>query len=79
MIATFNKAIDALVTANNLPPTPDFYAWFSDHPEDLCTVNQCEVNWIGINPSPTGSIHMHQQWAATLDPLYSKSTNIEAE
>lgn len=60
----FLEAIDSLTTQNNLPPGPDFYTYFREHPELLGSD--------GVHPNAeTGGGHMmHQLWAEALYPLY---------
>lgn len=73
LVAAYNQEIDALVASNELAPAPDLYAFFSAHPELLCSSeSDCEPQWIGISPAdPDGYIAVNQQWAAALDGLYA--------
>jgi len=56
-------AIDELTTANNLPKGPDFFDYFSKHPEELSTSD-------GVHPNEKGAASMHRLWAEALSPLY---------
>lgn len=59
----FLKAIDELTEANNLPAGPDFFDYFSKHPEELSTSD-------GVHPAEKGAASMHRLWAEAMAPLY---------
>lgn len=54
-IAHYAQVCKDLATANNLPPGPDFYTWFKDHPDEL------EVD--KVHPNEAGSASMQRLWA----------------
>ncbi len=58
-------AIDQLTEENNLIPGPDFYTWFSTHPNDLASD--------GVHPSDSGSASMQRLWAEKMDSIYTLS------
>lgn len=60
----FLKAIDELTEANNLPKGPDFFDYFSKHPEELSTSD-------GVHPAEKGAASMHRLWAEAMAPLYA--------
>ena len=58
-------AIDSLTEAYGLFPGPDFYTWFSLHPEDLASD--------GVHPSESGNASAQRLWAESLAALYTGS------
>lgn len=56
-------AIDELTEKNGLPKGPDFFDYFSKHPEELSTSD-------GVHPAETGAQSMHRLWAEAVAPLY---------
>lgn len=56
-------AIDELTTKNNLPKGPDFFDYFSKHPEELSSTD-------GVHPAEKGAASMHRLWAEAVAPLY---------
>lgn len=58
-------AIDELTQENDLIAGPDFYTWFSTHPEDLTSD--------GVHPSESGSESMQRLWAEKMASLYTGS------
>lgn len=56
-------AIDELTEKNNLPKGPDFFAYFSKHPEELSASD-------GVHPNEKGAASMHRLWAEAMAPLY---------
>lgn len=56
-------AIDELTASNNLPAGPDFFDYFSKHPEELSTSD-------GVHPAEKGAASMHRLWAEAMAPLY---------
>lgn len=56
-------AIDELTEKNNLPKGPDFFDYFSKHPEELSTSD-------GVHPAKKGAASMHRLWAEAMAPLY---------
>lgn len=56
-------AIDELTSSNNLPAGPDFFDYFSKHPEELSTSD-------GVHPAEKGAASMHRLWAEAVAPLY---------
>ena len=60
----FLEAIDKLTVDNNLPTGPDFYTYFSKHPELLGD------DGVHPNASTGGGKAMHRLWAEALMPLY---------
>lgn len=66
-------AIDKLTKDNNLPAGPDFYGYFSEHPEELSTQD-------GVHPAdPAGGQSMHRLWAEAVAPLYASSDPNEVD
>jgi hypothetical protein len=75
-ITPLNAAIDALVAKYGLMPSPDMYAWFQAHPNELCTAADTndpsgfcgESQWNGIQPinapSRPGVSDTIRLWAA---------------
>jgi len=75
-IAKLNTAIDALVTKYGLLPSPDMFAWFQAHPNELCGAGDTndpsgfcgESQWNGIQPinvpSRPGVSDTIRLWAA---------------
>lgn len=63
-VQALNAAIDRLTERNHLPPGPDLYQWFKDHPEQLGPD--------GVHPNDAGSIAINQLWFAALQPLYRR-------
>jgi uncharacterized protein YjdB len=61
----FLTAIDELTEENDLIAGPDFYTWFSTHPEDL--------NSDGVHPNESGSESMQRLWAEQMASLYTGS------
>ncbi len=57
-------AIDELTAANNLPKGPDFFGYFSKHPEELSAQD-------GVHPAEKGAASMHRLWAEAMAPLYA--------
>lgn len=70
-LAEYNTIIDQLVKANALPSAPDFYQWFSAHPEQLCMTGCENADQIGSVPTDAGYLAMSTLWAQVLDPLYA--------
>lgn len=64
-------AIDELTATNNLPKGPDFFGYFSKHPEELSTSD-------GVHPAEKGAASMHRLWAEAMAPLY-EAGKIEGE
>ncbi|WP_438039394.1 GDSL-type esterase/lipase family protein [Sorangium sp. So ce128] len=60
-VPAFNQAIDALTEENGLPPGPDLYAWFEDHPTQFTDK---------VHPDPAGRVAMNKLWADAVDGLY---------
>ena len=60
----FLEAIDKLTADNKLPAGPDFYTYFSKHPELLGD------DGVHPNASTGGGKAMHRLWAEALMPLY---------
>lgn len=56
-------AIDELTETNNLPKGPDFYDYFSKHPEELSASD-------GVHPAEKGAQSMHRLWAEAVATLY---------
>lgn len=56
-------AIDELTEKNGLPKGPDFFDYFSKHPEELSTSD-------GVHPAEKGAASMHRLWAEAVAPLY---------
>lgn len=56
-------AIDELTEKNNLPKGPDFFEYFSKHPEELSASD-------GVHPAEKGAASMHRLWAEAMAPLY---------
>jgi hypothetical protein len=62
-IPAFNAVIDQLVASNGLPPAADLYAWYKDHPDELCAAADAddpggfcgEAQWNGIQPIDTAT------------------------
>lgn len=65
-------AIDELTTKNNLPKGPDFFEYFSKHPEELSTSD-------GVHPNELGAASMHRLWAEAVAPLYEIEDSGEGE
>lgn len=61
----FLDAIDELTRKNNLPAGPDFYKYFSEHPELLGD------DGVHPNGNTGGGKAMHRLWAEALAPLYA--------
>ncbi|AGP40447.1 hypothetical protein BE04_43505 [Sorangium cellulosum] len=61
-LGVFNQAIDELTAENALPPGPDLYAWFEDHPEQLRDQ---------VHPDAAGCVAMNKLWAEAVDGLYA--------
>lgn len=59
----YQDAIDELTEMNNLPKGPDFFDYFSKHPEELSTSD-------GVHPAEKGAASMHRLWAEAVAPLY---------
>jgi len=70
-VADFNAIIDQLAIDNGLPPAPDFYAWFSAHPEHLCSTGCESPEHVGVDPNDAGYAAMNTLWAKTLDTMYA--------
>ncbi|WP_437545015.1 GDSL-type esterase/lipase family protein [Sorangium sp. So ce367] len=60
-VPVFNEAIDALTEENGLPPGPDLYTWFKDHPDRFTDK---------VHPDPAGRVAMNKLWADAVDGLY---------
>ncbi|MCQ2105567.1 MAG: T9SS type A sorting domain-containing protein [Fibrobacter sp.] len=56
-------AIDELTEKNKLPKGPDFFGYFSKHPEELSAQD-------GVHPAEKGAASMHRLWAEAMAPLY---------
>ncbi|MBC7391175.1 MAG: hypothetical protein H7329_18365 [Opitutaceae bacterium] len=68
----FLKAIDDLTTKNNLIVGPDFFTWFSTHPNDLTSD--------GVHPNAEGAAGIQRMWAEKMKPLYASTvTGLEEE
>lgn len=61
-IADYAQACRDVAAANALPPGPDFYTYFKDHPDEL------EVD--KVHPNVTGIQSMQRLWAAAGDFRY---------
>lgn len=59
----YQDAIDELTEKNGLPKGPDFFEYFSKHPEELSTED-------GVHPTVKGGQSMHRLWAEAVAPLY---------
>jgi lysophospholipase L1-like esterase len=62
-IPTYNQVINELVTANNLVPGPDLYAWFSSNPSELGPD--------GIHPTNDGAVSINRLWAQALNGFHT--------
>ncbi|PWJ63396.1 MULTISPECIES: SGNH/GDSL hydrolase family protein [unclassified Fibrobacter] len=62
------KAIEELTEENHLPKGPDFFAYFSNHPEELIGGND------GVHPNEVGAASMHRLWAEAMAPLYESGS-----
>lgn len=56
-------AIDELTEKNKLPKGPDFFEYFSKHPEELSEKD-------GVHPAEKGAASMHRLWVEAVAPLY---------
>lgn len=63
----FLTAIEELRVANDLPKGPDFYEYFSKHPEELIGGSD------GVHPNEVGAASMNRLWAEAMAPLYEAS------
>jgi lysophospholipase L1-like esterase len=71
-INAYNTVVDAVVAANSLMAAPDFYAFFTAHPEDF-TCPPCgspSRATDGLHPNDDGLKAMNKLWADTMRPLY---------
>lgn len=68
----FLDAVDELVKKNELPAGPDFYTYFSEHPELLGD------DGVHPNGSTGGGQAMHHLWAEALAPLYAAGPSSSA-
>ena len=62
MIADYATACREVASANGLPPGPDFYQYFKDHPDQL------QVD--KVHPNDAGSAAMQRLWAESADFRY---------
>ncbi len=62
-IPVLNERIDEVVAENGLTPGPNFYAWFSEHPE--------EIGSDGVHPTDAGAASMNRLWAQAVSGLYA--------
>lgn len=69
----FLQIIDELTESNNLPKGPDFFSFFSEHPELLAS------DGVHPNGETGGGQAMHHLWAEALAPLYTDSESTDAE
>jgi len=65
----FLTVIDELTAANNLPKGPDFFDYFSKHPEELSADD-------GVHPAEKGAASMHRLWAEAVAPLYDEGISM---
>lgn len=63
-------AIDDLTEKNELPKGPDFFDYFSKHPEELSAED-------GVHPNEKGAASMHRLWAEAMSPLYKAEDSRE--
>lgn len=68
----YQDAIDELTEKNNLPKGPDFFEYFSKHPEELSTSD-------GVHPTEKGGQSMHRLWAEAVAPLYGAKDDVHVE
>lgn len=62
-IPRFNEVIETVRLETSLPPGPDLYAWFSQHPDELRD---------GLHPNEKGIASINRLWAAAVDGLYGR-------
>lgn len=66
----YQDVIDELTEKNNLPKGPDFFEYFSKHPEELSSGD-------GVHPAEKGAQSMHRLWAEAVAPLYKAGVTDE--
>lgn len=69
----FLQIIDELTESNNLPKGPDFFSFFSEHPELLAS------DGVHPNGETGGGQAMHHLWAEALANLYADSESTDAK
>ena len=69
----YQKCIDELNNENDLIEGPDFFSWFSQHPEEL----NGETD--GVHPNVNGAASIHRLWAEKMSSLYQDVKNIKLQ